>query len=115
MQQQTKPVSIQVELGEKEAEGVYSNMAIISFSPSEFFLDFARRMPGSPKAKVYARIVMTPPNLALLHKALEQNLENYQEKFGKIRLEGLPGEGRDIGFRAGGEGAPVGAEPPGAG
>lgn len=100
MQPQPKPVQIQVELGEKEAEGVYANMAIISYSPSEFFLDFARRMPGSPKAKVYARIVMTPPNLMLLQKALEQNLDGYQEKFGKIRLEGLADEGRDIGFRA---------------
>ena len=51
---------IQVELGEKEAEGIYSNVVFIAHSPSEVILDFARALPGLPKAKVYARIILTP-------------------------------------------------------
>ena len=53
---------IAVDLGEKEAEGIYANLAIISHSPSEFIIDFARLLPGLPKAKVCARLIMTPQN-----------------------------------------------------
>lgn len=36
------PQQINIELGEKEAEGIYSNLAIISHSPAEFVIDFTR-------------------------------------------------------------------------
>ena len=52
---------IQVELGEKEAEGIYSNVVFIAHSQSEVILDFARALPGLAKAKVYARVIVTPP------------------------------------------------------
>jgi hypothetical protein len=55
-----------IELGEKEAEGIYSNLAIISHSPAEFVIDFTRILPGVPKARVHARIVMTPQHAKLL-------------------------------------------------
>src|SRR5262245_64173097 len=96
---QQQPMPIQIELGEKESEGVYANMAVITHSSSEFVIDFARRMPGTPKAKVYSRIVMTPPNLLLFMKTLEQNVNLYQEKYGKIKVERMEEEHRDIGFK----------------
>ena len=58
---------INIELGEKEAEGIYSNLALISHSPSEFIIDFARVLPGVPKAKIYSRIVTTPQNRSAEH------------------------------------------------
>ena len=51
---------INVELSEEMAEGVYSNLAMIAHSNSEFILDFIRLMPGVPRAKVKARIIVTP-------------------------------------------------------
>ena len=66
---------INVELGEKEAEGIYSNLAIISHSPAEFVIDFTRILPGVPRAKVHARIVMTPQHARLLLNALEDNID----------------------------------------
>jgi hypothetical protein len=39
---------------------IYSNLAIINHSSSEFVLDFVSIMPGIPKAKVKSRIVLTP-------------------------------------------------------
>ncbi|MEO0270750.1 MAG: DUF3467 domain-containing protein [candidate division WOR-3 bacterium] len=77
---------IQIELGEKEAEGIYSNFVMIIHSPSEFILDFARIMPGVPKAKVQARIIMTPSHAKLLLKALGENIEKFEEKFGEIKI-----------------------------
>lgn len=46
------PQQINIQLDEKEAEGIYSNFAIITHSPAEFVIDFTRIVPGVPKAKV---------------------------------------------------------------
>ena len=77
---------IQVDLGAAEAEGIYSNLSFINHSPSEFIVDFARFLPGTPKAKIYARIVMTPQATKALHRALGANLERYEKTHGDIKL-----------------------------
>ena len=78
---------INIELGEKEAEGIYSNLAIIAHSPAEFVIDFTRIMPGVPKGKVHARIIMTPPHVKLLLNALADNVMKYESQFGEIKLD----------------------------
>lgn len=88
---------INMEIGEREAEGVYSNFVVISHSLSEFVLDFARILPGTPKSKVFARIVMAPPNVRSLLQALENNIKKYEDQFGKIRTQG-EGSTKEIGF-----------------
>jgi len=90
------PGQINMELGEKEAEGIYSNFAVISHSLSEFVLDFARVLPGSPKSKIFARVVMAPPNVRSLLAALETNVKKYEEQFGKIKTFETPA--KEIGF-----------------
>ena len=79
---------INIELGEKEAEGIYSNLAIISHSPAEFIIDFTRLMPGIPKAKVHARIVMTPQHAKLLMHALTENIHKFEQIHGEIITDG---------------------------
>jgi len=93
---QERPPQINMEIGEREAEGIYSNFVVISHSLSEFVLDFARVLPGTPKSKVFARVVMTPPNVRALLHALETNIKKYEEQFGKIRT--LEGQAKEIGF-----------------
>jgi len=100
---QQKPTKLNVELGEKEAEGIYSNFVLLSHSPSEFIIDFARVLPGAPKAKVFARIVMTPPNAKSLLETLQKNMTAFEEKHGAVKLPGRPDEGAGIGFRQGTE------------
>jgi len=90
------PGQINMEIGEKEAEGIYSNFVVISHSLSEFVLDFARVLPGSPKSKVFARLVMAPPNVRALLTALETNVKKYEDQFGKIKTYDAPA--KDIGF-----------------
>ena len=75
-----------IELKEDVAEGVYSNLAIIAHSTSEFVFDFVRMMPGVNKAKVKSRIVMTPEHAKRLALALQDNLMRYESQFGEIRL-----------------------------
>ena len=68
--------TVNIEIGDKEWEGIYSNFVIITHSNSEFVLDFARMLPGANKAKVFARILMTPQHA----RALQQTLGGeYQE------------------------------------
>jgi hypothetical protein len=76
--------SINIELSEEVAEGIYSNLAIISHSNSEFVVDFIRLMPNVPKAKVKARIILTPQHAKRLLYALKDNLHKYEMQFGKI-------------------------------
>ena len=83
---------INSELGEKEAEGIYSNLAIITHSPAEFIIDFTRIVPGVPKAKVHARIISTPQHAKLLMKALEDNIKKFEARFGEINIENPPNQ-----------------------
>jgi len=91
---------INVELGEKESEGIYSNLALISHSPSEFIIDFARVMPGVQKTKVYARVVMTPAHAKMLLSALEENIKKFEGQFGAIKIFGKGEKEKGIGFQA---------------
>lgn len=76
---------INIELSEDVAQGVYSNLAIITHSPSEFVVDFVRVMPGVPKAKVKSRIVLTPEHAKRLMMALKDNIAKYEAQHGKIK------------------------------
>jgi len=90
MNKENQSQQINIELGEKEAEGIYSNLAIITHSPAEFVIDFTRVLPGVNKAKVFARVITTPQHAKMLLKALTENVEKYEARFGEIKLEGHP-------------------------
>src|SRR6188474_773652 len=82
---------INIELSEEIAEGIYSNLAMIAHSNSEFVIDFIRLMPGVPKAKVKSRIVITPEHAKRLLAALKDNIDKYETSFGPIkRTDELP-------------------------
>lgn len=81
---------INIELSEEVAEGIYSNLAIITHSNQEFVLDFIRIMPGTPKAKVKSRIVITPEHAKRLLAALQDNVTKYETINGRIRVQDDP-------------------------
>lgn len=76
---------INIELDEQVAEGIYSNLAIINHSSSEFVVDFVSIMPGLPKAKVKSRIVLTPQHAKRLIKALADNVHRFEMTHGEIK------------------------------
>ena len=80
-----KQNQINIELSEETAEGIYSNLAMIAHSNSEFVIDFIRLMPGVPKAKMKSRIVITPEHAKRLLSALGDNISKYEETFGPIK------------------------------
>ena len=69
---------------------VYANFVIITHSPWEVFLDFAQILPNLPKARVRTRLVLTPTNAKMLLKALEENIDRYEEVHGEIKLPPRP-------------------------
>ncbi|MBN1994334.1 MAG: DUF3467 domain-containing protein [Anaerolineae bacterium] len=79
-----QPMRINIELP-ADLEPTYANFALISHTPSELVVDFARIMPNTPTAKVHTRIVLTPMNAKLLHRALAENLQKFEEKYGEIK------------------------------
>ncbi len=81
-----KSNKINIELPEDIAQGVYSNLAIITHSSSEFVLDFIRLMPGLPKANVKSRIILNPEHAKRLYLALKDNISKYESSHGQIKL-----------------------------
>ena len=78
---------LNIELSEEIAEGVYSNLAIVTHSTAEFVVDFIRVMPGVPKAKVKSRIIITPEHAKRLLLALEDNIAKYEAVNGSIKTQ----------------------------
>src|SRR4030043_693385 len=76
---------INIELKEDIAQGIYSNLALITHSPSEFIVDFIRVMPGIPKAEVKSRIILTPEHAKRLLLALKDNITKYESVHGLIK------------------------------
>ena len=79
-----KQNQLNIELPEEIAEGIYSNLAIIGHSNSEFVLDFVRIVPNAPKAKVKSRIILTPQHAKRLLTALADNVKKFEAQYGPI-------------------------------
>jgi hypothetical protein len=92
---------INIELSDEMAEGIYSNLAVITHSGTEFVVDFIKMMPGVPKAKVKARIILTPQHAKRLFRAIKENIAKYEAIHGPIKES----EGGDLPFQLSG---PVG-------
>lgn len=84
MSDQKEKNQLNIELSEEIAEGIYSNLAIITHSSAEIVIDFIRVMPGVPKAKVKSRILMTPQHAKRLLRALADNINKFESLHGTI-------------------------------
>ena len=85
--EETNENQLNIELSEEIAEGIYSNLAVITHSNAEFVVDFIRVMPGVPKAKVKSRVILTPEHAKRLLSALEDNIEKYEAVNGRIKIQ----------------------------
>jgi len=82
-----KKGQLNVNLSEEVAEGVYANLAAITHSSAEFVLDFIRVMPGMPKAEVKSRIILTPEHAKRFMRALQDNIDKYEQLHGPIKTK----------------------------
>lgn len=76
----------QIELPAEIAQGEYANLAIITHSSSDFVVDFAKLLPGVPKAQVRSRVILAPEHAKRLLLALQENIVRYEREFGPIKL-----------------------------
>lgn len=81
-----KPGQVQINMTPEVEKGVYSNLAIMGFTPTEFIVDFVFHHPGMPRANVQSRVVMSPVQAKRLMRLLEQNMANYEKVNGVIVL-----------------------------
>ncbi len=81
---------LNIEIPDDIAEGVYSNLAIISHSNTEFVVDFVRMMPNVPQARVKSRIILTPEHAKRFLGALEENIRKFEHQFGSITESNIP-------------------------
>ena len=84
-EQQPAPNQLNIEISEEVAEGMYANLAIITHSHAEFVIDFVNVMPGTPKSKVKARVILTPQHTKRFMKALTENIDKYEAVNGPIK------------------------------
>ncbi len=64
----------------------FVNMVRVSHTPGEFVLDFSAILPGVTDPKIDTRIVLSPLGAKLLQKALIENLQRFETRFGEIHL-----------------------------
>ena len=83
---ENKQQGLQLELPQEVAQGEYANFAIITHSSSDFIVDFARVLPGVPKAQVKSRVILAPEHAKRLLAALQENIMRYEREFGQIKI-----------------------------
>ena len=75
---------LQIEIDDAVARGIYTNLALLTHSETEFILDFIFIQPQTPKTKVLTRPVTSPVHAKRLLTALSENLAKYEARFGAI-------------------------------
>ena len=86
MEEKKQSKGLSITISPEVAEGVYSNLGIISHSSSEFIVDFVRVMPQQPSAVVKSRIILPPEHAKRLMLALSDNVRKYEAEFGEVKL-----------------------------
>ena len=81
-----KKGQVQINMTPEVEKGLYSNLAIMGFTPTEFIIDFVFHHPAMPRANVQSRVVMSPVQAKRLMRLLEQNIASYEKNAGTINL-----------------------------
>lgn len=87
---------LNINIAPDKAQGAFANLALIAHTPTEFVLDFAQMMPGLPQATVVSRVIVTPDQAKKILGALQNNIAQYEQKFGVIKSNGGPVHGSTL-------------------
>ena len=91
MTEEKKKIQIKIEIDDVTAQGIYSNMAFIAHSESEFIMDFLFLQPAQGKGRVRSRVITSPSHAKRFLKALEENINKFEKNFGPIKEQKSPG------------------------
>jgi hypothetical protein len=79
---QSQPVQM-INTGDEMSRGRFSNTMIISHSPEEFMIDWLLSSPSG--THLVSRIIVSPGHIKRIISALNDNLNKYENKFGKVK------------------------------
>ena len=68
--------------------GVYANSMLVVYTREEFILDFVMR--ARPIPTVTGRVIISPSHLKRIIATLQTKVEEYEEKFGKLKAAKAP-------------------------
>jgi hypothetical protein len=85
---------IQIKATDEDLKGRYSNLAQVSHAKEEFIIDFLNVFP--PTGTLNARIIVSPGHFKRMLRAMQENLEKYENSFGKVEASEAP---EPIGFK----------------
>ena len=85
---------IQIRAKDEDLKGTYSNMMQITHTKEEFVLDFFTIL--GQQGVLASRVIMSPGHIKRMIRALQENLQQYEGRFGQITPPDMP-EG-SIGF-----------------
>jgi hypothetical protein len=72
-----------INTGDELSRGRFSNTMIISHSPEEFMIDWLLSSPTG--THLVSRIIVSPGHIKRIISALNDNLNKYESKFGKVK------------------------------
>ena len=78
-----KKNEVSIEISKDVEGGNYANQAFIIHSRKEFILDFGLALP-TRNIRVQSRIITNPTDAKAISMALEENIKNYEKKYGTI-------------------------------
>jgi hypothetical protein len=73
---------IKLRMSEAVSAGVYANSMVVQHSAQEFILDFALLSAGN--GQVVARVITSPGHMKQIAKAIEENIQKYEQMHGPI-------------------------------
>ena len=84
-----KDQQIAVQVDPSKANGVYSNLMMISHRKEEFILDFMFLQPqkvtkGQSVATLRSRVITSPEHAKRVLRALQENVSRYESAYGTI-------------------------------
>lgn len=82
--------ALEIQLNNDVAQGTYANLAVVNHTDAEVTLDFIYVQPQELRGTVRSRIIVSPRHAKRLLRALQENVERYEQTFGEIALEATP-------------------------
>lgn len=80
-----------VKIPDNVLRGLYANQMVVTHTREEFVLDFINLFP--PGGVVNARVIVSPGHLKRMIRALRDNLDRYEAKFGPLDEAAPPQSG----------------------
>ena len=79
-----EPQAIQINTSDDMSRGRYSNSMIVGHGPEEFIMDWLLHSPNG--VHLVSRLIVTPGNMKRIAKALQDNIDKYENTFGPIKI-----------------------------